>query len=411
VNAERPGGKAIVLILDGLGDLPIERLGGLTPLEAADTPILDRFARCGEYGLVDPIAPGVIPNTHNGVGMILGLEPAHAVRLKRGPVEAFGAGTRLENGDVAFRANFATLERFGDRFFVADRRAGRITSEAPELASLLEDIDLGDGVRARFQSTDQHRGALIFRGPGLAAEVSDTDPGDGRTPAWLEPCRARDEASRFTAGKVNDFIAAANERLRDHEINQRRTEVGRLPANGVITRGAGAWFEVNNVLNGRGVATRLVAGCNTVYGLANIFGMDTVRRREFTASTDTDVRGKFEAARHALDDSDLVFVHIKATDLFSHDFQPLGKRDFIERVDRELAVFDDCDAVFALTADHTTDSNTGAHTADPVPVLIYDPRSPRSGKGAVTFGESACRQGNLPRQTGHEFLGRVIAQL
>jgi len=404
------GRRCLFLILDGLGDLPVPELGGRTPLEAAETPRLDRMAATGRCGLVDPIADGVVPNTHTGVGTLLGLYPGQAGRLSRGPVEAAGAGRALRPGEIAFRANLATLERRGDRFWVADRRAGRITGDSAELAASLQDLELGDGVRATFVPTDQHRGALVFSGPGLEAAVSDTDPGDGHSPDWLQPCRPQAAGSERTASKVNTLIEASFERLREHPVNRRRQAAGKLPATGVITRGAGAWSDFDHVLTDRGHGAAVVAGCNTVLGLARIFGMDAVTRAGFTASVDTDVEGKFEAARAALETHALVYVHIKAPDLFSHDFQPAGKKAFIERVDRALAVFEGSGALFALSADHSTSSTSGAHTADPVPALIHDPLDERPG-APLSFGESACRRGGLPRQTGHEFLLGVLAAL
>jgi 2,3-bisphosphoglycerate-independent phosphoglycerate mutase len=402
--------RGVLVILDGLGDLPVPELGGRTPLEAAATPRLDALAAAGRYGLVDPIAADVIPNTHTGVGMLLGLRPEQAPRLSRGPVEAAGAGYVLQPGEIAFRANLAMLERREGRFYVVDRRAGRITGDAADLAAELQDIDLGDGVSARFVSTDQHRGALVFSGASLDAAVSDTDPGDRRAPGWLQPCKALAAGSERTAGKVNDFIAATYARLRAHPVNVRRTAEGKLPATAVITRGAGAWAAFDPLLLERGCKAAVVAGCNTVLGLARMFGLDAVTRRGFTASVDTDVEGKLAAARAALAEHELVYVHIKAPDLFSHDFQPEGKKAFIERVDRALGALEGSGALLALAADHSTSSSTGAHTADPVPVLIHDPRRERTGD-PVAFGESACRAGNLPRQTGHEFLLRVLDAL
>jgi 2,3-bisphosphoglycerate-independent phosphoglycerate mutase len=404
--------RCILLILDGLGDVPVPALEGRTPLEAAHTPRLDRMAAAGLHGLVDPIGEGIVPNTHTGVGMLLGLLPEQAAKLKRGPVEASGAGRVLEPGEIAFRANFATLERSGDRLFVADRRAGRITSGAKELASVLTDLDLGDGISASFLSTDQHRGALVLSGSGLHAALSDTDPGDGHTPSWLKPCRPKDEASVLAAEKVNRFIDLSHDLLRSHSVNRAREWEGKLPASGVITRGAGAWFSLDNLLASNGVRPVMVAGCNTVAGLARIFGMDTVRKAAFTADTHTDVRGKLEAAVDALEEHSMVFVHIKAPDLFSHDFQPVGKKDFIERVDAALETLDGVDAVFAVAADHTTSSISGAHSAEPIPALIYDPlASTGTGAAGIKFSERACRTGSMPRQNGHEFLKRLVSSL
>ena len=101
--------KAVLLIIDGCGDLPAAALNGLTPLEAAHTPVLDRLAGAGLYGLVDPILPGEVPNTDSGVGLLMGLAPDRARSVKRGSVEAAGAGRPLRAGEVAMRANLDSL--------------------------------------------------------------------------------------------------------------------------------------------------------------------------------------------------------------------------------------------------------------------------------------------------------------
>ena len=179
INKHKPGEdadmslayrKCALIIIDGLGDQPIPELDHSTPLEAADTPVMNRMAGEGWYGLADPIQAGEIPNTHSGMGMLMGLAPEQVNRLRRGPIEASGTGRVLAVGEVAIRANFATLEDQGSGLLVTDRRAGRITSGADELAADLKDVDLGDGVSACLYSTDQHRGVLVLSGPGLSAE-------------------------------------------------------------------------------------------------------------------------------------------------------------------------------------------------------------------------------------------------
>ncbi len=254
--------KGVLLIIDGLGDLPIPELDGKTPLEAAYTPVLDQLAGSGQYGLVDPITPGETANTHSGTGMIMGLLSNQADRLSRGPVEAAGAGKVLEPGDVAIRANFASLEPLQDGFRVVDRRAGRITSGTDELAALLNDMDLGDNIRGSLLPTDQHRGALILTGPGLEASVSDTDPGNKSMPARLKKCEALTPGAELTASKINRFIAEAHQRLVDHPINIARVRDGHLPANGILTRGAGTMFELDNTLHKLGLDVAVKTGCD-----------------------------------------------------------------------------------------------------------------------------------------------------
>ncbi|MDX2428213.1 MAG: 2,3-bisphosphoglycerate-independent phosphoglycerate mutase [Xanthomonadales bacterium] len=399
--------KCVLLIIDGLGDLPIPELDGKTPLEAAKTPILDQMAGSGLYGLVDPIIPGEIPNTHSGTGMLMGLLPEQADRLKRGPVEAAGAGQTLLGGDIAVRANFATIEHQDGVFLVTDRRAGRITTGTRELAATLTDVDLNDGIRGSFISTDQHRGVLILSGPGLSDSISDTDPGDLNMPAALKICQPLKPEAELTAVMINRFIIEAHRLLADHPVNKDRSRNGKLPANGIITRGAGSPVELDNMLNRQGLKTGLVSGCNTVLGLGRIFGFDAIEDARFTAAIDTDLDAKIAAVKEALSSHDLVFIHVKAPDICSHDRKPLAKRDFLQRLDQALEPLLGMGATIAVASDHTTNSNTGSHSADPVPALIYQPGIDKPGK-PVKFGEASCSEGNMKRQLSNDFLSRVL---
>ncbi|MCF6264321.1 MAG: hypothetical protein L3J24_12145 [Xanthomonadales bacterium] len=406
--ALKPG---ILLIIDGLGDLPVPELANKTPLEAAHTPVLDQLAANGLYGVVDPIAPGKIPNTHSGTGMLIGLLPEQAEYLHRGPVEASGAGYKLAPGDVALRANFATVEPANNGFMVIDRRAGRIDSGTAELALSLCNIDLGDGVSASILPTDQHRAVLVLSGPGLSADISATDPGDKRLPAAVVACRALSSDAAFTAKKINRFTQIAYQRLNDQAVNVARTKAGKPSANGIIVRGAGAHFELDNVVNQYGVSAAVVSGCNTVLGLGGIFGFEAITDPRFTATINTDLEAKISAVKNALSNYNMVFLHIKAPDLCSHDLRPLEKRDFLQRMDAALKPLLNTGAVIALAADHSTDSNSGLHTADPVPALIWQAGLTDNPADEFNFGESACYHGNMPRQTSHEFLLRVLSQM
>lgn len=399
--------KGVLLIIDGLGDLPVPDLAGKTPLEAAHTPVLDQLAGSGWYGMVDPIIPGEIPNTHSGTGMLMGLLSEQADRLCRGPVEAAGAGRVLEPGDIAVRANFATLKPVQNGFRVLDRRAGRITTRTDELAALLSDIDLGDNIRGSLMSTDQHRGALILTGPGLDSSISDTDPGNKSMPANLKNCEALAPAAELTASKINRFIIEAHQRLVDHPINLARVKEGHLPANGILTRGAGTFFELDNTLLRLGLDVAVVTGCNTVVGLGRIFGFNAIVDSRFTATVNTDLHAKIVTVVSALHDHDMVFIHVKAPDICSHDLQPLAKRDFLQRLDESLQPLLETGAVIAVAADHTTNSNTGFHTADPVPALISKPKVGNAGT-PVKFGESQCKHGNMGRKLSGEFLSQVL---
>jgi 2,3-bisphosphoglycerate-independent phosphoglycerate mutase len=141
-----------------------------------------------------------------------------------------------------------------------------------------------------------------------------------------------------------------------------------------------------------------------------MFGFDVIQDPAFTAKRETDIEGKILAAMDALQKHDMVFVHLKAPDLFAHDHEPFGKKDVLEQFDAALAPLMDQQIIIACAADHSTDSNSGKHTADPVPALLYTP-----GKdlpvNAIKFGESACRTGNMERQSSSAFLQRVLASM
>jgi 2,3-bisphosphoglycerate-independent phosphoglycerate mutase len=144
--------------------------------------------------------------------------------------------------------------------------------------------------------------------------------------------------------------------------------------------------------------------------------MTTVNSASFTAGVDTDLRGKLEAACEALRHQSLIYVHIKAPDLFSHDLQPEGKKAFLEKLDKLLPILEESGAAIAVAADHSTDSNIGSHTADPVPTLFYAPSETDGDEGRqagekINFGERACRAGNRARLTGHEFLMKIVSYL
>jgi 2,3-bisphosphoglycerate-independent phosphoglycerate mutase len=155
--------KGLLLIADGLGDRPVPEMGSKTPLEYAATPTLDRLAREGECGLMDPIAPGIRAGSDTAHLAILGYDP-YRVYQGRGPFEALGIGMEVRGGDVALRCNFSTVDA---EMRVIDRRAGRITEGTRELAEAVNGVEI-DGVQCFFKESVAHRGALVLRGEGLS---------------------------------------------------------------------------------------------------------------------------------------------------------------------------------------------------------------------------------------------------
>lgn len=405
--------RGVLIILDGLGDRPVATLGGRTPLEAASTPNLDRWAARGRCGLVDPGIAGLPASTHSGVGTLLGIDPDDVRGLARGPVEAAGIGLALNDGDVAMRCNFATLERRDGVLHVMDRRAGRIDSDTDELASQLQDVDLGDGISACLYPATQHRAVLRLSGPHLSGAIGDTDPGE-RTPLPA-PVRVSqalqhdDEAAARTAEALNRFVEAAFERLDPHRVNQARRAADKVPANGVISRQAGRTMNVSSLLQRSSVRTAMVAGECTLIGMAKLLGHTIFTDARFTSHIDTDLDAKVAAVRSALVNHDLAVLHVKATDICAHDRDAEAKRRLLERIDAALAPLIDEDLVIAVTGDHGTDSNTGVHIVDPVPTLLFT--GDNEADACQTFGETQSTQGGLGRISGAAFLALLLTAM
>src|SRR5512136_218657 len=208
-------GRVLLLVLDGISDRPCPELGGKTPLEAAETPNLDRLAREGICGIMDPIGPGIRPGSDTAHLSLLGYPP-EKYYTGRGPLEAEGCGIHMEPGMIGFRANFATLDKQGR---VIDRRAGRIHGAGPLCDAIEEGVRLKGGVSLRFRPGAGHRAALALRGKGLGHCVSSNDPkAEGVKPPEVKPL-TKEVKDRRTAVACNDFLRQSGEILTEHPLN------------------------------------------------------------------------------------------------------------------------------------------------------------------------------------------------
>ena len=397
--------KGVVIILDGLGDRPCTGLDGATPLEAARTPNMDRLAAGGQCGQVDPFVPGMPVGTHTGTSLLMGIASRDAYQLARGPIEACGVGVPLQPGDISLRCNFATLQPENGRLKILDRRAGRINEGTDELATALSDIDLGPGIKMKIYPATGHRAVLRLTGSDLSPLISDTDPGEMTNPRYVltsDAQNADDRAASNTAYALNQLVNKAFHVLCDLPINQSRQARNSLPANGIITRGAGTLPDVRSLLNALDMKVAVVAGERTLLGLARVFDYTAITDPKFSAGPNTDLDAKVDAVNSALEGHDLVYLHIKGTDTCGHDRDSRGKMRLIEKIDTAIAPLLDQELVIGVTADHSTDSTLGRHCGDPVPSIIHAPNG-RKDKCA-SFGETECMRGGLGRISANAFL-------
>ena len=386
--------KAILLICDGLGDRP--SLDGKTPLQAADTPFMDKISEEGINGLMNVISPGIVPGSDTAHLAILGYDP-YKYYPGRGVFEALGADMELCEGDVAFRANFATVD---DKMRVIDRRAGRKGSE--ELAEALNGLEI-EGVKISLKNTIEHRCAVVMRGENLSKSVADVDTHEeGSEVKKCKPFK-EGEAELRTANIVNEFVRMSYEILNKHPVNEERRERGEPPANIILLRGAGSYKEVPAMKERFGFGAACIAGASLYKGVAKYLGMDVLPVEGATGKTDTNLNNKAEAALHALEEHDFVFLHVKGTDDMGHDGNFEGKRNMVSRIDKELvARIKDADAYLTITADHSTPVSIKRHSSDPVPVVIKGEgiRKDKVNK----FDEFSAASGGLSRIRGVDLM-------
>ena len=397
--------KAILIVGDGMGDRPLAELNGKTPLEAATKPSLNWLAEKGICGIMDVIAPGIPPGSDVAHLALLGYD-AKKVYSGRGAFEAIGFGVEILPNDVAFRCNFATVD---SKLKVIDRRAGRIaTVDAARLAEEFKEITLQghEDVQIIFKNTIQHRAILLLRGAHLSTMVSDSDPyKTGKEVLEVRPRDSTAEAEK-TAQLLNELTHYFRKVLKNHPLNVERERAGLFPANIVLCRGAGKLPDLTPLPLQYGISAVAISAMPLVKGVCKAAGMKLINVSEATGTYDTDVLAKAKAAVKALRSYDFVFVHVKATDIASHDSRVNEKVRIIEMIDQSVGYIvrnvDLNKTYIAVTADHTTSSRTKEHEGDPVPVVISGPEVRTDD--VKQFSERACAKGGLGRIKGKDLM-------
>lgn len=402
--------KTILVICDGMADRPIKELRFKTPLEAASKPNFDHIAKDGICGIMDPIAPGIPPGSDTSTLAILGYDP-FKVYSGRGALEAEGSGIEVLPGDVAFRCNFATVN---EDLVVLDRRAGRIANEdAAKLSTSLGKIRLQPFLRIRYQfkNTVQHRAILVIRGPKLSSAVSDSDPeAIGKKVLDIKPLDNSVETKR-TAQIVNTLIHSFHEVLSKHPVNKLRAKSNLPVANMILCRGAGNIPRIPTLQEKYDIKPACVAAVSLIKGVSKVAGMDLISVKGATGTVQTDYMAKAKAAVQSLKKHDFVLLHVKATDVASHDGNVKLKIEIIEKIDKMLGYIlsntDPNSTIIAVTADHTTSLVTRNHEGDPVPIMIMGPGV--RCDDVADFGERTCAKGGLNRIRGLDLMPTLMS--
>ena len=389
--------KYAIVIPDGAGDLPQESLQGRTPFEMANCPTFDRVAAEGRFGTTRNIPDDLPPGSDVAILSLLGYNPA-TVYTGRAPLEALAQDIPLARDDLVFRCNLVTVVEGT----MIDNSAGGISTE--EGGALIRDIAdaLGDQ-HWEFHAGVGYRHLLIHRGHGKS-ELQTTPPHD----ILGQPTKGHLPKGRG-ANEINRLMEASRDILAHHEINSVRQDLGEQPATQIWLWGEGLRPKLESFEKLHGLSGAAITAVDLVRGIAKAIGWQVIEVEGANAYLDTNYKGKGEAAIAALDNVDLVCVHIEAPDECGHQGNASHKIQAIQEIDRHILApllkhmetsFDQWRLM--VLPDHLTPINVRTHTRHPVPVGIIGTGMAPLHVGPFTEQHAAVSGFRIP--VGHELM-------
>lgn len=400
--------KYIIVLGDGMADEPIDSLGGKTPLEAADTPVMDRLAREGRNGLFKTVADGMHPGSEVANMAVLGYDVPN-VYEGRGVLEAASMGVDVPEGWMAMRCNLLTIEDG----IIKNHSGGHIsTEEADELIRTLNDRLGSDTVR--FYTGVSYRCLLLIKGGDKRIDCTPPHdvPGSGFEDKLVKALVPEAEP---TASLINDLILESHRILAGHPVNVRRMAEGKEPANSIWPWSPGCRPKMVPMSENYPVRSGVViSAVDLIFGIGVYAGLKQIKVPGATGLYDTDYEGKVQAAVDALrGGADFVFLHVEASDEAGHDGDVPLKIRTIENLDHRvlkplMEAVDESgeDVAVALLPDHPTPCALRTHTSDPVPFVIW--RRGAEPDAVTEFSERAAVNGIYGFMEGDSFIKEFL---
>ncbi|MDH3313189.1 MAG: alkaline phosphatase family protein [Nitrosopumilus sp.] len=413
----------IYVLLDGVGDLPHPDLEGKTPLEAANTPTLDKIASNGCIGEVISVGKGIAPESDIAVFNMLGYKFNHSEYAGRGVIEAIGIGIDFKDGDLALRGNYSTLNDDG---VIIDRRAGR-NIEKEDAHGVAKEIEQKIKLSSPNTSvvvapTIGHRVTVRIRTNSrkLSSKITNTDPaysnigGMGVAKAVgdflkIEKCLPLedDEDSKFTANIVNEFSEQSIKIMKESQINKKRKEQGKKELSCILLRDAGNKYpDVIPINEKYSMQFSCIVDMPVELGIS-----DVLKMKAFEAGGLTDYEEKARVAAKAMETQNSIYVHLKGPDEFGHDGDAVGKMKNIEEIDQRffktlVENIDSSKVAIVISADHSTPCINKGHSDDPVPVLISADFIQNDGTTRMT--EEQAKKGSIGLLQGAEVIPKAL---
>lgn len=380
----------------------LEELGGKTPLQVAKKPNMDWMASEGRNGLLNNVPDGMPADSDVAIMSILGHDPRRYY-TGRGPLEALGMDVNLDENDVAFRCNLIT-EKDG---IIKDYSAGHISTR--EAKKLIPEVSSKYGDSGEFYVGVDYRHLFVLRDEGVDVdELVSAAPhkiiGESYEENLLKP---RDNE---IAQNLNEIILGSREILSRHPVNEKRIEEGKDPANSIWLWGQGRKPKMKTVREKYGIEGAVISAVTLVKGLGVCAGMDRISVPGATGYYDTDYENKAEFGLKALEDHDLVFIHVEAPDEAGHAGDVERKIEAIENIDERLLgkLIDNLGGKYTISimADHPTPIEVRNHVPEPVPFSIYSTEKEADEVGF--FDEFSVQRGSMGKIEGHKFLDKLL---
>lgn len=403
--------KYLVLVPDGMADRPVPELGGKTPMEYADKPMMDELARRSSCGTVLNVPKGMVPESDTANLAIMSYDPA-VYSKGRSPLEAVSMGIDLKSDEVAIRCNLVSLteeeERYEDRR-MADHSADEIsTAEADELVKALNAALPLDG-RTLYTGVS-YRHCLVWR--NTLPKYDFTRPHDiiGQVIGDKLP-REDDGGAEFLG-----YMKKSYDILVNHPVNAERRRRGLKAANSAWLWSPGTKPALPSFSEKWGLKASVISAVDLIKGIGLCAGMNVIDVEGATGNYKTNYKGKADAAINAFrDGSDFVYVHVEAPDECGHrgetDIKPLAIGKISELILRPVYEYlASCGEDFRIMVlpDHPTPLEIRTHSGEPVPYFIFDSRHDEAGVSCFT--EASCEAMNDYLPCGHELLGRLIVK-
>ncbi len=393
--------KYILIVGDGMADYPIDELGGKTPLQAANTPNMDKLAKEGIVGMAKTVPDGMPPGSDVANLSVMGYDPQRYYP-GRAPLEAASMGISLEPDETAFRCNLVTVENG----IMIDYSGGHIST--PEARGLIEAVDASLGNKyVKFHPGISYRHLMVLKDDILP---TCTPPHDisGRA---IEPFLPQGNGAEI----LRELMSASCPVLEAHEINRQRRQEDKKPANMIWLWGYGKPIKMPTIQQRFNLSGGVISAVDLIRGIGKCAGLRSIDVPGITGYYDTNYTGKAEYALDVLkgaNKNDFVFIHIEAPDEASHNGDMAAKIKAIEDIDTKvlgtiLEHIPDNTRILLLP-DHETPLSTKTHASGPVPFVIWG--AGIKPDNSLSYDEDSAKKSRLRFENGWEVFEYFIGQ-